>query len=100
MQGMLCSSGIKSSFMICVAWWKGKRTWCGAQDTRWTKAMKYMLTNLKWCASWMITRQEGGLALHEQPGAMTNPERTLGASLASTSHATPRAVTRDDWRGR
>ncbi len=70
------------------------------QDTRWTKAMKYMLTNLKWCTSWMITRQEGGLALHELPGAMSHPERTLGASLASSTLATPRTVTKDDWTGR
>ncbi|CAL8467088.1 g6624 [Coccomyxa elongata] len=70
------------------------------KDSRWTKAMKYMLTNLKWCASWMITRQEGGRALHELPGAMSHPERTLGASLASSILATPKAGVRDEGRGR
>ena len=30
------------------------------QDAKWTKALKYMLTDLKWCMTWMIGRQEGG----------------------------------------
>lgn len=72
----------------------------GVQDSRWTKAMKYMLTNLKWCASWMITRQEGGRALHELPGVMSHPERTLGASLASSILASPKAGAKDEGRGR
>ncbi|KAK9810947.1 hypothetical protein WJX73_000341 [Symbiochloris irregularis] len=28
------------------------------RDAHWTKALKYMLTDLKWCLAWMVGRQE------------------------------------------
>ncbi len=28
------------------------------KDERWTKALKYMLTDLKWCLEWMVLAQE------------------------------------------
>jgi len=27
-------------------------------DSKWTKALKYMLTNLKYCLAWVITHQK------------------------------------------
>jgi hypothetical protein len=52
------------------------------QDVKWTKALKYMLTDLKWCMSWVISRQEGGLGLHElQRSALDS------AAAPSESHA-------------
>jgi beclin len=29
------------------------------KDVKWTKALKYMLTDLKWCLKWMIKVQQG-----------------------------------------
>lgn len=29
------------------------------KDAKWTKALKYMLTDLKWSLKWMIATQEG-----------------------------------------
>ena len=62
------------------------------QDARWTKALKYMLTDLKWCMSWVIGRQEGaGGGLQEAPApAAAEPGRGGMSSAASSMHR-PRA---------
>lgn len=56
------------------------------QDARWTKALKYMLTDLKWCMSWVIGRQEGGLQEPPAPAAAAEPGRGGMSSAASSMH--------------
>ena len=36
------------------------------RDAHWTKALKYMLTDLKWCLMWMVGRQERGARAQQQ----------------------------------
>ena len=63
------------------------------QDVKWTKALKYMLTDLKWCMSWVISRQEGGLGLHELQSSALEGGPALSESRATmpdTAAATPR----------
>lgn len=38
-------------------------------DTKWTKALKYMLANLKYCLSWMITKRKMDLPTASQTAA-------------------------------
>ena len=43
------------------------------KEARWTKALKYMLTNLKLCVKWMIERQEMGQGRRiSNPGQASN----------------------------
>ena len=56
------------------------------QDARWTKALKYMLTDLKWCMSWMIARQDGFGPYDSQPA---EPNRESMSSAASSLHHIP-----------
>ena len=37
------------------------------KDARWSRALKYLLTDLKWCLSWVVARQDGRGA--SPPGA-------------------------------
>ena len=62
------------------------------QDVRWTKALKYMLTDLKWCMSWMISRQDGGFGLHDVASNAQNADARLAASSAPSLQAIPRAA--------
>ena len=32
------------------------------KDARWSRALKYLLTDLKWCLSWVVARQDGRAA--------------------------------------
>lgn len=64
------------------------------QDVKWTRALKYMSCDLKWCMSWVISRQEGGLGLQELQssalqGGPAMPESR--ATMPDSAAATPRA---------
>lgn len=48
------------------------------QDARWTKALKYMLTDLKWCLEWMIVAQE-------DPQAQVQAEVAVADQLDTTA---------------
>ena len=64
------------------------------QDVRWTKALKYMLTDLKWCMSWVISRQEGGLGLHELQNSAMEGGPSMSdsrATMPDSASATPQA---------
>ena len=39
------------------------------RDAQWTKALKYMLTDLKWTLTWMISRQDSTapVTVHAEP---------------------------------
>lgn len=45
------------------------------KDTKWTKALKYMLSNLKWALVWMIAVQSGQpvIARERPPGTAAAP---------------------------
>ena len=51
-------------------------------DSKWTKALKFMLTNLKYCLNWVIRKQ-----LHTQPlsasalGASPNAANQLPSAM-------------------
>jgi len=45
------------------------------KDARWSRALKYLLTDLKWCLSWVVARQDGRTA--------------ASASASSTARQTP-----------
>ncbi len=60
-----------------------------SKDSTWTKALKYMLTDLKWCLSWVVD-QQGGPSLPQVPADPEDlqnrtPVRTAGPGLAPTS---------------
>ena len=57
------------------------------QDIKWTKALKYMLTDLKWCMSWVISRQEGSPGIHELQGSPQDAGPTLSESRSTLPDA-------------
>lgn len=48
------------------------------KDARWTKALKYMLTDLKWCLEWMIVVQDGASAASSAAGAGAEEQQAAG----------------------
>ena len=63
------------------------------QDVKWTRALKYMSCDLKWCMSWVISRQEGGLRLHELQSSALHAGPAMSESRATipdTAAVTPR----------
>ncbi|CAK0735365.1 hypothetical protein CVIRNUC_000569 [Coccomyxa viridis] len=57
------------------------------KDIKWTKALKYMLTDLKWCMSWVISRQEGSPGIHELQGSPQDAGPPLSESRSTLPDA-------------
>lgn len=51
-------------------------------DAKWTKALKYMLTNLKYCLSWMITKRGN----HADPLTASRAAAGQSQHLQSSQH--------------
>ncbi len=52
------------------------------KETRWTKALKYMLVDLKWSLKYVISQQDGALA-----ASLSALPRSLAPSVTSSSVA-------------
>ena len=52
-------------------------------DSKWTKALKFMLTNLKYCLNWVIRQQ-----LHGQP-LLTSATSVMASTVDQVSTALP-----------